>query len=68
MKNFTREDSLKFQEVIPMRDPLMVVELPEGEAVLRKSLTPVKRYNPETGLFDSYEAKRRYVPKGETEC
>lgn len=57
MKEFTKEDSLAFQKVIPMRDPIVEVELPEGIAYLRKSLTPVRRYNKDTGGFDEYYPK-----------
>lgn len=69
MKKFTREDSLAFQKVIPMRDPLVVVELPDGDAVLRKSLTPIKLTDHKTGETTEYRASRRYLPiQGDYSC
>lgn len=60
MTEFTKKDSLAFQKTIPMNDPLVTVELPGGDrAVLRKSRTPIRRYNVQTGIFD------KYYPKGE---
>lgn len=53
----TKEDSLAYQDVIPMSDPVVEVELPEGVVLIKKSQTPIKRYNVETGLFDLYHPK-----------
>lgn len=56
-KEYTEKDSLAFQKVIPMSDPIVEVELPDGVVHIRKSLTPIKRYNKETGQFDEYYPK-----------
>jgi hypothetical protein len=53
----TKEDSLAYQNVIPMSDPVVEVELPEGVVLIKKSQTPIRRYNAETGLFDLYHPK-----------
>lgn len=60
MKEFTKEDSLAFQKVIPTKDPQVEVDMGRyGKVMIRKSLTPIRRYNKETGLFDEF------YPKGE---
>jgi hypothetical protein len=60
MKEFTKEDSLAFQKVIPTKDPLVEVDMGQyGKAIVRKSQTPIRRWNKETGLFD------KFYPKGD---